>query len=48
MYNPRFSHTASVLPDGTVLVVGGYGQLGSLASGEKWSGGGFSAAGTLT
>ncbi len=46
----RAGHTASVLPDGTVLVVDGNGNGGVLASAERWSGGSggtFSAAGTL-
>jgi hypothetical protein len=32
----RFQHTATLLPDGSVLVVGGYGDAGSLASAERY------------
>jgi MYXO-CTERM domain-containing protein len=48
----RSDHTASVLADGSVLVVGGYGNhatcpSGSCKTAERWVNGGFSAAGSL-
>ncbi len=50
----RSSHTASVLPDGSVLVVGGYNDNEATAcpnsfcqTAERWVNGSFSAAGSL-
>ncbi len=33
----RYEHTATVLPDGTVLIAGGYGSAGALASAEIYN-----------
>ena len=33
----RFSHTATLLPDGTMLIVGGHGLEGALATAEIWN-----------
>jgi virginiamycin B lyase len=36
MTTPRFSHTADVLPDGRILVVGGFSGSATLATAEIW------------
>jgi hypothetical protein len=36
MAEPRYAHTATLLPDGRVLVVGGDGTSGVLATAELW------------
>ena len=36
MANPRYDHTATLLPNGKVLVTGGYGISGYLASVELY------------
>lgn len=49
MADPRVGHSATMLPDGRVLVIGGIGPAGTIASAELWhpETGQFSEAGSL-
>jgi hypothetical protein len=40
----RTSHRASLLPNGELLVFGGWGAAGALASGELWNGSGWASS----
>ena len=49
VFSPRNSHSATLLPDGTVLVAGGVSGGSGLASAERYdpSSGSWTAAGTM-